>query len=707
MIEPGRQIGRYEIQRRLGRGGMGTVYLAHDPMLKRSVAIKLLLADLDLPDARERFVREARSAAALNHANIVTVHELGEVASQPYIVMEYVLGDSLAEIIARKAPVALLEKLRWIDDLCAGVAFAHEMRVLHRDLKPTNLMIDRSGRLKIVDFGIARMLGTLATAGSALGGTPGYMAPEQIRGQAVDTRSDIFSIGAVCYELLGYTEAFPGDSIPTISYKVLTAHPHSLAEIVPDIDPELVDIVDRALAKDIDQRFPDAASLRSTLAGVRRRLELTGVDGLGMTMAIPRPLSTPRPSGGEARPSGAGLVASALAHPSSPQPRPPTGREQAPTGREQAGPVAQAVAALARARALLQDGDLDGALNACEQALAFDDAAPEALEVERAIRAAAARRRAQALLLEGREFLRNGDLDEAQTRLEQARGLDTELGECARLESDLRLARLDDPGAGLDADATVIAPARGYRRTDLPAGAGSPPPHGTPVQLRSVTPVNPSRATPTQPVERSSRRTTATGAPAQSGADRQNARPGTAASPASASSVTAAPLHRVALAVRRHPRLVLGAIAGAGVVVVGLMVGLNRIPPSGIVVIDAVPWGLVTAIRGADGASQAVPGGGTTPLVMTLPEGMYVVTVTGPGGTKDTRNIKVEVTPAVVGLAPIARFPALALEDYFDPYLAAPSDAGAAETVPAVVQTPVGASVDPPAAAQSSGASQR
>src|SRR5687768_17329564 len=149
MLQPGSQIGRYEIQRRLGRGGMGTVYVAHDPVLGRMVAIKLFRGDLDLADAAERFAREARSAAALNHANIVTVYDFGDVSSQPYIVMEYVQGETLADMIRRKATIALAEKLRWMEELCAGAAYAHQFSVLHRDIKPTNLMIDRSGRLKI------------------------------------------------------------------------------------------------------------------------------------------------------------------------------------------------------------------------------------------------------------------------------------------------------------------------------------------------------------------------------------------------------------------------------------------------------------------------------------------------------------------------------------------------------------------------------
>src|SRR5688572_3296424 len=134
MLDPGTQVGRYEIHRRLGRGGMGAVYVAHDPVLGRMVAIKIFSGELDLPEAHERFSREARSAAALSHPNIVTIHDYGEYASQPYIVMEYVPGETLGQMIRRRAPVNQLDKLRWMEELCAGVGYAHELSTIHRDI---------------------------------------------------------------------------------------------------------------------------------------------------------------------------------------------------------------------------------------------------------------------------------------------------------------------------------------------------------------------------------------------------------------------------------------------------------------------------------------------------------------------------------------------------------------------------------------------
>jgi len=272
MLEPGTQVGRYEIQRRLGRGGMGTVYVAHDPVLGRMVAIKMFAGDLDMPDASERFAREARAAAALSHPNIVTIFDFGEFASQPYIVMEYVPGDTMANLIRRKAPITIADKLRWMEELCAGAGYAHQMSLVHRDIKPANLMIDRSGRVRILDFGIARMLG-IASNTAVMIGTPGYMAPEQITGEPVDHRSDLFSIGVVCYELLAYAEPFPGDTLPMITHRIVHEEPTPLEQLAPDLSHDIIAIVRQAMRKRSAERFKDAETLRIAIARVRRQYE--------------------------------------------------------------------------------------------------------------------------------------------------------------------------------------------------------------------------------------------------------------------------------------------------------------------------------------------------------------------------------------------------------------------------------------------------
>jgi tetratricopeptide (TPR) repeat protein len=459
MLQPGSQIGRYEIQRRLGRGGMGTVYVAHDPVLGRMVAVKVFATDLDLPDAAQRFAREARSAAALNHPNIVTVHDYGDVSSQPFIVMEYVQGETLAEIIRRKAPVALAEKLRWIEELCAGASYAHRGGVLHRDIKPTNLMVNRAGQLKILDFGIARMIGTLSPKATALVGTPGYMAPEQILGESLDHRADLFSIGVVCYELLAYTDAFPGETLPTITHRILTQEPVPLRERVPDLHSELVALVERSLRKNPADRFDDVESLRVAIGRVRRQLEHdAGWDAANApTVIVERPAASVSKRGtGSQREIGPEVIGVAELTPPPDAQR--SGREVFARRRTE-----QIETCLATARVFLESGDADAALDACLQALTLDENHPAALELEQEVHALIAVKRAEALRQEAAIELGRQALTSAQDLLQQARELDPENADLKRLERDLRLARVEATRQRQRAEALTAALDRAER----------------------------------------------------------------------------------------------------------------------------------------------------------------------------------------------------------------------------------------------------
>jgi tetratricopeptide (TPR) repeat protein len=438
MLQPGSQIGRYEIQRRLGRGGMGTVYVAHDPVLGRLVAIKVFATDLDLPDAVQRFTREARSAAALNHPNIVTVHDYGDVESQPFIVMEYVQGETVADYIRRKAPVALTEKLRWMEELCSGASYAHHGGVLHRDIKPTNLMINRAGQLKILDFGIARMMGTLSPKATALVGTPGYMAPEQILGESLDHRADLFSIGVVCYELLAYSEAFPGETMPTITHRILTQDPIPLREVVPDLPGDLIGLVERSLRKNPAERFDDVETLRGAIARVRRQIENDAAwEGAAPTVIVPRGGAgvSKRGTGSQKQSIPDAAVAATLTPPPDPY---RVDREAIARRRTE-----QVDAALVRARALLEAGDAEAALEACAQALTLEETHAGALELEQQIRAVITAKRTGELLQEAEGELGRQSLTSAQDLLQQARELDPENPELKRLERELRLARVE------------------------------------------------------------------------------------------------------------------------------------------------------------------------------------------------------------------------------------------------------------------------
>src|SRR5262249_49080916 len=187
--------------------------LARDPGLDRLVAIKVLRGDFDDPELRERFSREARTVSNLIHDNIVIIYEYGDFEGQPFIAMQYVAGESLAEIIRPRAYLTLERKLEMIDELCAGMAFAHRAKIVHRDLKPANIMVDADrGLIKILDFGIARNVDANATLYTQVIGTPSYMSPEQAGGLPVDHRSDIFAIGVVAHQLLSSPKAFDGHS---------------------------------------------------------------------------------------------------------------------------------------------------------------------------------------------------------------------------------------------------------------------------------------------------------------------------------------------------------------------------------------------------------------------------------------------------------------------------------------------------------------
>src|SRR5262245_2919031 len=264
-------IGRYEIVRRLGGGGMGTIYLARDAVLDRLIAIKLLRDEGG--DLRERFAREARAIARLTHPNIVTIFDFGEHDGQPFIAMEYVEGESLAELIRRKAPLTIDRKLQLIDELAAGLEYAHRAGIIHRDIKPANLLLDSAGVLKILDFGIARFgaSDSITRPGFVIG-TVNYMAPEQVAGSTVDARADMFAAGTVFYELLAYRPAFAEGAIAEVALKILNGAPEPLGTIVAGLDRGVEQLVNRCLEKQPDARYSDMGTVRTELARIRAQL---------------------------------------------------------------------------------------------------------------------------------------------------------------------------------------------------------------------------------------------------------------------------------------------------------------------------------------------------------------------------------------------------------------------------------------------------
>ena len=258
------RIDRFEIRSLIGEGGMGTLFLAWDPQLERNVAIKVLRQNDEA--LRRRFLREARSAARLQHRHIITVYDVGSHEGQPFIAMEYIPGFTLRTVIEERRPVPVERKLRWIEELCDGLGYAHGAGIIHRDIKPANLMIDGSGSVQILDFGIARVLqaGNLTMAGTVLG-TLNYMSPEQLSGRDIDHRSDIHAVGAVLYELLTYRQAFPGSMADGVVGLVLQKQPEPLETLVPGLDPRVSAMVERSLRKDPAERYQDLAALRDDL----------------------------------------------------------------------------------------------------------------------------------------------------------------------------------------------------------------------------------------------------------------------------------------------------------------------------------------------------------------------------------------------------------------------------------------------------------
>jgi dienelactone hydrolase len=270
------RIGHYTLEDEIGRGGMGIVHRAVDTRLGRRVAIKVLPADATIdPDRRRRFVQEARAASALNHPHIVTIHDIGEEGGTTYIAMELVDGTPLDKVLAQ-GPLPIGTAVEYAAQIASALETAHASGIIHRDIKPANIMITRDGRAKVLDFGLAKLVehrdreSTVTSMGTRAGiimGTAAYMAPEQAEGRPVDARADIFSFGAVLYEMVAGQRAFTGDSDITVMTAILRDQPPRLATVRPGVPASVQAIVDRCLAKNPAERYDSAARLRADLLG--------------------------------------------------------------------------------------------------------------------------------------------------------------------------------------------------------------------------------------------------------------------------------------------------------------------------------------------------------------------------------------------------------------------------------------------------------
>jgi len=342
------KLGRYEILEELGKGAMGIVFLARDPLIGRLVALKTFrlgfsVGDRDLQQFRARFIREAQSAGILSHPGIVTIHDVVERSEEglAFIAMEYVRGTNLKALLQGDTPLELAFVADVIAQIAAALDYAHEHGVVHRDVKPANVILTVDGKVKITDFGIARIDSSNLTQEGQLLGTPNYMAPEQVMGKDVDHRADLFSLGVVVYEMLTGHKPFQGENLTQVSHRIVYEPFTPPEKFVRDLPPPLRAVLEKALEKDPDRRYQAARELATELAAavagrVRGDLnETQSVDGFVPLLKPPPDLPSPPPMPDETRvvssadaaiepiPAGPppGLTAAAL--PFSAEPLPP------------------------------------------------------------------------------------------------------------------------------------------------------------------------------------------------------------------------------------------------------------------------------------------------------------------------------------------------------------------------------------------------
>lgn len=287
------KIGRYVIQSTLGKGAMGVIYLAHDPMIDRPVALKLVNTDLlegkDRPAFIERFQREAQAAGRCAHGNIVAIYDFALHGDDPYIAMEFVAGRSLAQVIDGGGRMPIDASALIARQMLDALACAHGQGVVHRDIKPANVLLTADGRVKVTDFGISRVSGSSLTQTGALIGTPNYMSPEQCRGEEVDARSDLFSTAAVFYELLTGERPFPGKNFHEVTYQLLYGEPAPLSKHLPQAPGTLVAFMSKALTRDPAQRFASADAMNVALGNALRGTALSAVPGSEATIVAGSP----------------------------------------------------------------------------------------------------------------------------------------------------------------------------------------------------------------------------------------------------------------------------------------------------------------------------------------------------------------------------------------------------------------------------------
>ena len=292
------QVGRFKVEAVLGRGGMGEVYKAFDPTLQRIVAVKTVRPDIDRPEYLDRLMREAQACARLSHPHIVTVYEAGQIDGIVYIAMEYLQGQNLSQVLERN-DLSFEAKIRILQQVLEALHHAHGLDVVHRDIKPSNIHIQSDGSVKLVDFGLARMLeaDTLTASGNVLG-TPHYASPEQLKGEEIDRRTDIYSTGVMAYEMLSGRRPFEPDnsSISSIILKVIQQPAEPMNTDMSRMLPEIESIVSRAMSKAPTDRFQSADEMRQALADFldKSRVQISQIESHGgSTVVVPQARAVP------------------------------------------------------------------------------------------------------------------------------------------------------------------------------------------------------------------------------------------------------------------------------------------------------------------------------------------------------------------------------------------------------------------------------
>ncbi len=276
------KIGRYEVIGEVGRGGMGIVYKAHDPVIGRDVAIKCISIPQHLQGKKQerflqRFYREAQAAGRLSHPHILTIYDIGEHRGLPYITMEFLSGRTLEKILEEKGRLSIEAAKAILSQTCDALEFAHDRGIIHRDVKPSNIFLTNAGMVKVMDFGIARLADGESTDTSHIIGSPSYISPEYLKGDPVDRRSDIFSLGVTLYQILTGEKPFPGESIAAIFQMIVADDPIPPSQIQPSLPSGCDLVILKALQKNPEKRYAKASEMAGDFMGVEDLRSRTGM----------------------------------------------------------------------------------------------------------------------------------------------------------------------------------------------------------------------------------------------------------------------------------------------------------------------------------------------------------------------------------------------------------------------------------------------